>query len=172
MGMLQKLPEWAIRKAGPEDRSAVKDAVARGTAVVRWPDTGYLRSWAKQRGWPTPILGFREMFIQKMLSSDDAFYQALSGAGVEVQIPVDRYEFTERKLRDLDDLYKSRGEDGRPDCWGALVEALREIRRACEADVQVKVEGRTLNSMNFYSWAHGRYHMLEDGYDKWIGNDD
>jgi hypothetical protein len=22
------------------------------------------------------------------------------------------------------------------------------------------------------SWAHGRYHALEDGYDKWIGNDD
>lgn len=23
----------------------------------------------------------------------------------------------------------------------------------------------------FYTWAHGRYHMLEDGYDTWIGDD-
>ncbi|MBI1294858.1 hypothetical protein GC175_07855 [bacterium] len=42
----------------------------------------------------------------------------------------------------------------------------------------VTVEGVTvednlnLNSFAaFYSWAHGRYHMLEDGYDRWIGDD-
>ena len=23
---------------------------------------------------------------------------------------------------------------------------------------------------SFYDWAHGRYHMLEDGYDSWIGD--
>jgi hypothetical protein len=25
---------------------------------------------------------------------------------------------------------------------------------------------------SFYDWAHGRYHVLEDGYDSWIGDDD
>jgi hypothetical protein len=24
---------------------------------------------------------------------------------------------------------------------------------------------------DFYAWAHGRYHALEDGYDRWIGDD-
>jgi hypothetical protein len=53
------------------------------------------------------------------------------------------------------------------------VEALRELRRAVEAGVALQVEGgpdlRTWQE--FYAWAHGRYHMLEDGYDPWIGDD-
>lgn len=38
----------------------------------------------------------------------------------------------------------------------------------------VTVEGeRPMRTwQDFYSWAHGRYHALEDGCDKWIGNDD
>ena len=54
-----------------------------------------------------------------------------------------------------------------------LVEELREIRRAVEAGVAVKVEGKTLRSWGaFYDWAHGRYRALEDGYDSWIGDDE
>jgi hypothetical protein len=170
--MIHKLPGWVIRKAGPEDRSEVQDAFANGTAVVRWPETNYLRSWAKQRGWPAPILGFHEKFTRKFLSTDENYYYAISGSGIEIQIPVRQHEISARELRKLDELYESRGNDGRPDCWGPLVEGLREIRRACEANVRVIVEGKTLNARNFYSWAHGRYHMLEDGYDKWIGSDD
>ena len=61
----------------------------------------------------------------------------------------------------------------RPTQWGVLVEALREIRRAVEAGVAVKVEGKTLRDFDsFYTWAHGRYHALEDGYDSWIGDDE
>ncbi len=54
-----------------------------------------------------------------------------------------------------------------------LVEDLREIRRAVEAGVVVQVEGATLTSFNsFYSWAHGRYHLLEDDTNTgWIGDD-
>lgn len=57
--------------------------------------------------------------------------------------------------------------------WGLLVEELREIRRAVEAGVAVQIEGGPmLHTRNgFYTWAHGRYHMLEDGYDQWIGTD-
>jgi hypothetical protein len=50
---------------------------------------------------------------------------------------------------------------------GALVEELRVIRRAVEAGFVVEL--RTWQG--FYSWAHGRYHALEDGYDSWIGSD-
>ena len=68
--------------------------------------------------------------------------------------------------------------------WGFLGDVLllglasrgtREIRRAVEAGVVVKVEGTQTvlkTWQSFYDWAHGRYHMLEDGYDSWIGDDD
>jgi len=37
----------------------------------------------------------------------------------------------------------------------------------------VNVEGvaRLRTWQSFYDWAHGRYHMLEDGHDSWIGDD-
>jgi len=78
----------------------------------------------------------------------------------------------------LDALYEEREDMGglgpRPTGWGWLVEELREIRRAVEAGVVVKVEEtQTVLTtwQSFYDWAHGRYHMLEDGYDGWIGDD-
>jgi hypothetical protein len=37
--------------------------------------------------------------------------------------------------------------------------------------VQVEDGPRLRTWQGFYEWAHGRYHMLEDGHDKWIGND-
>lgn len=58
--------------------------------------------------------------------------------------------------------------------WGVLVEELRKIRRLVEAGVAVKIEGTETvlsNWSDFYGWAHGRYHMLEEGVDKWIGDD-
>jgi hypothetical protein len=57
--------------------------------------------------------------------------------------------------------------------WGVLVEELRALRRAVEAGVVVQVEDgpRLQTWQGFYEWAHGRYHMLEDGYDRWIGDD-
>ena len=55
---------------------------------------------------------------------------------------------------------------------GARWSRMREIRRAVEAGVVVEIDGRKLKSWaSFYDWAHGRYHMLEDGYDSWIGDD-
>jgi hypothetical protein len=57
---------------------------------------------------------------------------------------------------------------------GVLVDELRKIRRLVEAGVVVKIEGTETvlkNWQDFYTWAHGRYYRLEDGYDKWIGDD-
>lgn len=57
---------------------------------------------------------------------------------------------------------------------GRLVDELREMRRAVEAGVTLTIAGgpaiRTWQ--DFYAWAHGRYHMLEDGSDHWLGDDD
>lgn len=77
------------------------------------------------------------------------------------------------QLKALDAMYDARSPSGQPTSWRDLVEELREIRRAVEAGAVVQVEGvgalRTWQE--FYSWAHGRYHMLEDGCDPWIGDD-
>lgn len=77
------------------------------------------------------------------------------------------------KLKTLDEMYAARSPSGHPTSWRALVEELREIRRAVEAGAVVQVEGGgTLRTwQEFYDWAHGRYHMLEDGCDSWIGDD-
>jgi len=81
-------------------------------------------------------------------------------------------------LKKLDALYEEREDSGplggRPTGWGTLVSKLREIRHLVEAGVKVNVEGtQTVLTtwQSFYEWAHGRYHMLEDGYDSWIGDD-
>lgn len=88
------------------------------------------------------------------------------------------HTLTIEMLKKLDALYEETEDMGvlgrRPTRWGTLVEELRKIRRLVEAGVQVKVEGTptTLNTwQNFYDWAHGRYHALEDGYDSWMGDD-
>lgn len=76
-------------------------------------------------------------------------------------------------LRTLDAMYAERSPSGQPTSWRALVEELREIGRAIEAGavVQVEGEGKLRTWQEFYSWAHRRYHMLEDGCDPWIGDD-
>lgn len=169
----QGIPAWAMRKAGPHDPSEAREAHGRGAMQVRWPDREALRRWAKEHGWPTPWLGFDQAFITRMLASEESFALAVNESGVELHIPKREHTIPADKLRGLDALYDGRSE-GRPTGWGTLVESLREIRRAVEAGVVVTIEGgETLRSwQDFYAWAHGRYHMLEDGYDQWIGNDD
>jgi hypothetical protein len=85
---------------------------------------------------------------------------------------------TVEMLNKLDALYEKTEDMGvlgrRPIYWGTLVEELRKIRRLIEAGVTVKIEGTQTvleTWQSFYSWAHGRYHALEDGYDSWIGDD-
>ncbi|MFN8467561.1 MAG: hypothetical protein U0X20_18520 [Caldilineaceae bacterium] len=70
-------------------------------------------------------------------------------------------------------MYAQRSPNGQPERWGILVEELRELRRAVEAGVELQVEDgpRIQTWQGFYEWAHGRYHMLEDGSDRWIGDD-
>ena len=167
------VPSWALRTVTTEDQGLTKNAHQKGRLQIKWPNIKTLRGWAKQQGWPTPFFGFEEAFMAKMLETRENFELAIEKSGIEIQVPRQNYTISNEKIRELDSLYEERSATGRPNSWGTLVEELREIRRAVEAGVVVNVEGEKsiLNWQNFYNWAHGRYHMLEDGYDKWIGND-
>lgn len=167
-------PAWALRAATAEDHELACDAQRRGRLQVEWPDLDALRRWAKQQGWPTPWFGFQKAFLNTMLESRERFALAFHGSGIALQIPKQRYTISAETVRRLDELYAERSPDGRPTLWGSLVEELREIRRAVEAGVVVTIEGGPdLGTwQGFYTWAHGRYHALEDGYDAWIGSDE
>ena len=109
----------------------------------------------------------------RLFESETNFSKAVGESGIELRVPQEAYTLTADRVSELDALYDSRTPSGQPDGWAMLVEELREIRRAVEAGVVIQVaEGPTLRSwQEFYTWAHGRYHMLEDGADKWIGDD-
>lgn len=172
--MDKPIPSWALKLATPEDRDAAQRARQHNRMIITWPDSKPPKAWARRQGWPTPWFAFENAFINKMLESDASFELALKESGIKIHIPLETYTITADELKEFDELYDLRGTHGRPSSWGALVEGLREIRRAVEAGVEVKIEGTNtvLRSWSgFYEWAHGRYHMLEDGYDSWIGDD-
>jgi hypothetical protein len=171
--MKNNIPAWAMRTANAEDYGNVQAPHSRGTMQVEWPDRSALRHWAKLQGWPTPWFGFETAFLAKMFESQMNFTLAINESGIEIQIPLQEYTLSVAQLKELDALYAERSPSGRPADWGILVEELRELRRAVEAGVVVQVEeGPRLRTwQGFYEWAHGRYHMLEDGYDRWIGDD-
>ena len=167
------IPAWAMRAATAEDYGVVRDAHSRGAMQIRWPDRKALRQWAGRQGWPTPWFGFETAFLATMLDSPRNFAQAITESSIEVQILRQEYTLPAARVEELDALYGQRSPSGQPVSWGILVEDLRELRRAVEAGVVVQVEGgpRLETWQGFYAWAHGRYHMLEDGADRWIGDD-
>ncbi len=169
-----ELPAWAWRAAKAEDRDPARAAQACGAMQVAWPDREALRRWAGDHGWAAPTSGFEDAFSAQMLETDASFALAIEGSGIALRIPVAEHTLTREQLADLDAWYDELSPTGHRISWGLLVEALREIRRAVEAGVAVHVEGgETLRTWaGFYDWAHGRYHKLEESFDKWIGNDD
>lgn len=133
---------------------------------TNWMEAGDLKGWAKQQGWPTTWLNFESKFYETMLATDDNFALAVSESGLQIIIQKTEYTISADELETFDGMYDN------PQNWRWLVESLREVRRAIEAGVVVHVEDKTLTSWSsFYNWAHGRYHMLEDGADEWIGMD-
>lgn len=166
------LPSWATEPAAPNDRERAQRAHQLGMLQVTWPDKKQLKAWAKAQGWPTPFFGLHDALLKQLLSTDEAFALALHSSGLTLRIPIKQHTITAVELQKLDVLYDSRGASGRPDAWGSLVADLRQIRRLVEAGIVVTVDDQRLTSFgSFYNWAHGRYHMLEDGYDSWIGDD-
>lgn len=172
--MTKMAPTWAMRTATAADCGLAQRAKKEEWLQIGWPQGKGAKTWAKVQGWPTPWFGFEEAFISKMLENDEAFALALAESGVVLQIPRSTYTLSAERVRAFDGLYAERSDLGRPVGWGVLVEALREIRRAVEAGVQVAIEGTDtvlISWQSFYDWAHGRFHLLEDGYDSWIGDD-
>jgi hypothetical protein len=171
--MKKPIPAWAMRTARAEDYGIVQAAQSRGAMHVTWPDDKALRQWTKLQGWPAPWFGFEGAFLENLLASPVNFSQAINESGIEIRIPQQSYTLSAARLDELDSLYAQRSPGGQPLNWGILVDELRDLRRAVEAGVVVQVEdGPQLQTwQEFYAWAHGRYHMLEDGYDRWIGDD-
>ncbi len=166
------LPSWAVQAATTQDRKRFVDALPGDRATVTWPEERALRAWARAQGWPAPWFGFQKAFLAEMTKDDAHFALALDGSGIRISLPVARYVLPDSELRELDELYDARSPDNRPTEWGALVEALREIRRAIEQGVEVEIEGVSFRDpWVYYGWVHARYHMLEDGYDKWVMDD-
>jgi hypothetical protein len=179
--MRYNIPAWAKQRVTPEGHSfsEVSQLHGQGRTQIQLPDLKALKGWAKSHNWPRPWFGFKDAFIAKMFESHETFTLALNESGINIHIPIKEHPLTMERLKALDALYEGREDMGvlgqRPTDWGTLVSALREIRRLVEAGVKVKVEGTqtVLDTwQSFYDWAHGRYHMLEDGYDSWIGDDD
>ena len=168
-----EIPVWAMRPATAEDYEVVQAAHGKGMMQIRWPDRKALRQWTKQHAWPAPWFGFEKAFLAKMFGSPQSFTQAIADSGIEIQIPQREFILSGEKQEALDALYADRSPGGLPVGWDTLVEELREVRRAVEAGVVVQVEDgpRLQTWQGFYEWAHGRYHMLEDGADRWIGDD-
>jgi hypothetical protein len=181
IAMKQGIPAWAKQKVSPDtdDFFSVRRSHRQGRTEIQLPDMRELKSWAKAQGWPTPWFGFKEAFMAKLFESEATFALALRGSGLQIHVPIQEHTLTTARLNELDELYEEREDMGvlgqRPTRWGTLVGELREIRHLVEAGITVKVEGTdtVLDTwQRFYEWAHGRYHMLEDGYDSWIGDDE
>jgi hypothetical protein len=159
-------PDWAYRPLGPADREAAAKAYREGTLRTNWHEVQGLRNWARHQRWPTPWLGFEARFHETMLADDTNFVLAVSESGLRLRAPKAEYRLTAAALGKFDAYYENPGD------WKWLVESLREVRRAIEVGVVVRVEDRRLDDFDsFYTWAHGRYHALEDGADEWIGMD-
>jgi hypothetical protein len=159
-------PDWAYRSVKGDDREAVLRAHREGRMRTNWGEAGDLKGWAKRQGWPTSWRNFESKFYETMLASDENFGLAVGKSGLKIRIPKEEYAITAETLKGYDAQYEE------PSSWRWLVEDLREVRRAVEVGVVVLVEDRRLDSFDsFYSWAHGRYHALEDGADEWIGMD-
>jgi hypothetical protein len=172
--MTAALPDWALRKAERNDCSAVKSLRRRGILLIEWPDLKALREWARAQSWPTPWFDFKGAFLTRMLGNDADFDLAIVHSGVVIQVNQDEHTIPACTIREFDELYQEQLDDGRRIGWATLVAELREIRRAVEAGVLIRIEGEDASIKSwqaFYDWAHGRYPVLEEGSDSWIGDD-
>lgn len=184
------LPSWLLRPVGAGELEIAKTARQDQVLVVGWrhrpedrgarPGAEPAVAWARRQGWRISRWkawwSAEDAFLDAMLEDEARYELALRESGVELFVPKARHEVSAAELQELDELYAATETMGalgrRPTRWGELVEELRVLRRAVEAGVVLEVEGREIRSWGqFYGWAHGRYHGLEDGVDAWIGDD-
>lgn len=159
------LPSWAVRQSTSIDWQAAKKAYEAGTAKIEIRNHATLRQWMKGKGWKTPWIFLQQSFIKQLFANDKNYRTVLQDRIINLLIPRKTVSLSEKQLKEIDESYEAKS-------WSYVVEALREIRRVVEAGVVVNTEGKSLKSWNdWYSWAHARYGLLEEGSDKWIGDD-
>jgi hypothetical protein len=165
--MTPTCPGWALRAGEAGDLTLVQRLLPQIDAYASWPESKALRKWARQQGWRVPFFFFRSGFIAQMLENEANFDRAIRHSGIRIKVPKAEHFFSASELADLDELYAERTS------WNSLVEELREIRRAAEAGVVISVgaDKPIKDWQSFYSWAHQRYPLLEEGADRWIGGD-
>ncbi|MCB0656374.1 MAG: hypothetical protein KDC57_09580 [Saprospiraceae bacterium] len=157
-----ELPSWALRYAQIDDRAITKKFMAKHSAQVVFADRPRLKNWMKQRGWPRSLFGLESTFLKQMLASDERFNEAIVDQVVEIKIPVEYYVMSKEDLQSFDEAYQN-GE------YDAVVAGLKEYRRAIDAGVTLEIEFKKYTSTAaFYTWAHNRYHRLEEMADSWL----
>ncbi len=160
-----KIPSWALTKAGTEDRKAVKKAFEKKNAHFVFKDRKKLKPWMKSKKWRTSWLFPEQSFYRALFENDENFQTALSENVVEIFLPKSTYEIPDKEIQEIDQHYEQEE-------WDWAVESLREIRRAIDAGVVIQIGDQEFTSAgSFYTWAHKRYHILEEASDKWILDD-
>lgn len=159
------LPNWALRKAGPEDWEDAIKAIETMKAKVEFFDRKSLKAWMKSKGWKRSWI-FPTMSFSKHLIRSKANYElALRENIIEIWIPKSAYRIPDAFIEEIDQFYQN-------ESWDAAVESLRSIRRAIEAGVVIQLDDEEFKFVSsFYSWAHKRYHILEEASDQWILDD-
>lgn len=159
------IPNWALRKAGPEDKALAEQAFKDARANLKLTDRTGMKTWMKSRGEKISWLRPSASFYKQLLASEESFREVLAIGVMEIWIPKYSYTVPEDFLATVDQLYAEKD-------WNTAVEYLREIRRAIDLGVKVQIEDKTFTSAStFYNWAHQRYHVLEEAADKWILDD-
>ena len=159
------VPNWALTRARFEDRIKVKKAFEKRNAHFVFKDRKKLKSWMKSKKWRTSWLFPEKSFYQALLANDENFQTALSENVVEILVPKSTYKVPEKEIEKIDQYYEQEE-------WDWAVECLREIRRAIDAGVVIKIGDQQFTTAgSFYTWAHKRYHILEEASDKWILDD-
>lgn len=159
------IPNWALRKANPEDRALTEQAHKNDTTRIEFKDRSGLKAWMKSKGWKISFAFLTSSFYKQLFASDENFRLALAEGVIEAWIPKASYTVPKSFIEKVDQLYEE-------ESWNWAVEDLREIRRAIDAGVEVEIDGEKFTKAgDFYNWAHKRYHVLEEAADKWILDD-
>jgi len=156
------IPNWALEKAGPNDRVRAKEAYQRETGRFTVPNRVSLKDWMKARGWKRSWISPESSFYRQCFQDDTLFQLALKDNMADIWIPKQSHQLSDADLAAIDEDYEQKD-------WSAAVAQLRDIRRAIDGGVTLKIDGQTFKSSGFfYTWAHQRYHTLEEISNEWM----
>lgn len=158
------LPNWALRPATANDREYAREARSKLSGTFEFTDRKGLRGWMKGKKWKASWLLLETSFFRNLFESDNNFQLALAEGIITIKLPKAAHQINKEHLDRLDKEYGAGGYD-------FMVEPLREIRRALEAEVGIEIEGKKMKSVStFISWVNERYPLIEEGADEWFGH--